>query len=473
MKYLIFLIFTTPLATKAKSFNCESEFHWLKGTFENNDAGFQHAVSIKGESSYESHNVEYLQAIKGVEDESGCHEQLQEWLTFFRNGHLSLRLNSEESIDETVSSPIYAFDEVAFKRHLKSKAKADLEGVWQFSGYKVGLKKEGEDYKGYVIESLNSNWRKGQIKLTFHENADSSYKVTYLMGDHSPTQIDSVKFLDNNNLILGENFLTLSRQEPRSTSSPEISRYVRLFNSSGPKFELLSNETALLRIPTFGHSYKKDIDKVINDNLDTILRTENLIIDIRGNDGGSDVSYKNILPIIYTNPIRKIGVEYLSTSLNNSRMLKFAEDPNFSEDGKTWAKKSFNKLQKHLGKFINLNEHSVSTETFEQIHPLPKTVGVLIDYGNISTAEQFLLAAKQSQKVKLFGTTTRGVLDISNMYRVTSPSNKFTLHYSLSKSLRIPDMAIDGKGIQPDFYIDSNIPITGWISHTQKILEEK
>ena len=473
MKLLTFLFLVFPLTTAANNFECASEFLWLKSTFEQNDAGFHYAVSTKGENNYQSHNVKYLEDIQGTNDISECYAKLQDWLTFFRDGHLGLSLNTSNTSSQEFNSPIHKFDELAFKQYLKAKKKEDLEGVWRFSSYTVAIKKEADEYNGYVIKSTNSKWQKGQIKLTFHENADSTYKVTYYMGDHSPNHINSVKFIDDNHLILGNNFLTLSRQEPKSESSPNVSRYTKLMNSSEPLFELISNETALLRIPSFNHSFKKDIDRTIKDNLDTILNTENLIIDIRGNGGGSDVSYKEIIPIIYTNPIRTVGVEFLSTKLNNSRMLKFADDVNFSEEDKKWAKQSFTKLEKHLGKFVNLNEYSVSSETLEHIQPLPRKVAVLIDNANGSTAEQFLLAAKQSQKVKLFGITTRGVLDISNMYQVESPSKRFTLHYALTKSFRVPDMAIDSKGIQPDFYIDSDIPIFQWITHTQKILEAK
>ena len=107
----------------------------------------------------------------------------------------------------------------------------------------------------------------------------------------------------------------------------------------------------------------------------------------------------------------------------------------------------------------------------DTIYKYPHSVGVIINGGNASTTEEFLLAARQSKKVKLFGTTTMGVLDISNMYFVKSPCDEFELGYCLSKSLRIPDMAIDRKGIQPDFYISKSVNEFEWIDFVVKTLE--
>jgi len=91
---------------------------------------------------------------------------------------------------------------------------------------------------------------------------------------------------------------------------------------------------------------------------------------------------------------------------------------------------------------------------------------------NGSTSEQFLLAARQSKKVKLFGTTTLGELDISNMYPISSPDQKYTLWYCTSKSLRIPENTIDNKGIAPDFFIDKSIPKKQWLSYIVGVLKD-
>ena len=84
-----------------------------------------------------------------------------------------------------------------------------------------------------------------------------------------------------------------------------------------------------------------------------------------------------------------------------------------------------------------------------------------------------MLAAKQSKKVKLFGTTTFGALDISNMNFVKSPCNEFELGYCLSKSFRIPNMAIDNKGIQPDYFLEDEIEEYNWVDYVTKILDQK
>jgi C-terminal processing protease CtpA/Prc len=100
-------------------------------------------------------------------------------------------------------------------------------------------------------------------------------------------------------------------------------------------------------------------------------------------------------------------------------------------------------------------------------------VGIIIDNGCGSTTEQFLLAAKQSKKVKLFGVTTYGVLDISNMAFIESPCKEFELAYAMSRSLRIPEMTIDDIGLQPDFYIDKTIPQYKWVEFVNEILNQK
>jgi len=281
------------------------------------------------------------------------------------------------------------------------------------------------------------------------------------MGDYSSEKFEKAELLGDKYLQLG--FISLEKVFPESKSNPEVERYYRAISAKEPYFEKLSETTALLRIPSFESSQRKITNDLINNNKEEILKTKNLIIDLRDNGGGSDNNFKILLPLLYTNPIETVGVELLSTQRNNVRVKDFITNPNWSEEGKKWARNAYKKLAENEGRYINLEDSKETITKFDTIYSYPKNIGIIINGQNASTTEQFLLAAKQSKKVKLFGQTTFGALDISYTYPAKSPCGDFELIYCLSKSLRIPEMTIDNKGIQPDYFIYNDVPKYKWI----------
>ncbi|WP_438863960.1 S41 family peptidase [Neptunicella sp.] len=288
------------------------------------------------------------------------------------------------------------------------------------------------------------------------------------MGNHSEQNLDSFFELDGNIIDIGDHTY-MTRINGRTPTGESASRYIRLRNANAPMFEKISENVLLFRIPSFDFSNKQKIDDLIEANMSSISSSSTLIIDIRNNGGGSDSTYNGLLPLLYTNPIRIVGVEYKSTPLNNRRMQDMV-DGKYGRDVVDWAKKNLKTLQSKLGEFVMLEKSKISVTRFDQVLSNPKNIAILINENNASSAEQFLLEAKQSTKVKLFGKTTSGILDISNTYHVTSPSQRLTLFYSLSRSLRIPDITIDGIGIQPDYYLDNSIPRYGWIDFVVETL---
>ena len=78
----------------------------------------------------------------------------------------------------------------------------------------------------------------------------------------------------------------------------------------------------------------------------------------------------------------------------------------------------------------------------------PQKVAILIDEGCASSAEQFLLEARQSTKVTLYGVHSRGVLDYANVCE--KKFEGYSLLYPTSRSRRIvKGEDIENKGIQP------------------------
>ncbi len=475
---IVTLLLGLPIFMMAQNCNCDKNFQWVKKTFEENDAGFTYAIENKGIKAYKQHNKIFEQRVKNIKNITTCTKVLNEWLHFFRSGHIGIQQinNSNEKNSQNEKDIINKFKNWQkldvnineFKTYLDNKKENDFEGIWVSEPYEIGIKKVDNKYLGFIIKADGVYWTKGQIKLEIDKDS-----VTFYMRDHSIQKFDKAELLGKNFIEMG--FINLQRKYPNiENEDKDIVSYIKAMETDKPYFEKVNKTTTLLRIPTFAWQEKHNIDSIILANKETILNTPNLIIDIRNNGGGSDGSFRELLPILYTNPIRTIGVELLSTPLNNKRYLdilngKYGE---VNEEQRKRLQKRYDKLSQHIGEFVMMNKYPVSETTYDTIYRYPQNIGIIINEFNGSTAEQFLLAAKQSKKVKLFGTTTTGVLDISNMYSVSSPNNEFKLFYCLSKSKRIPHMAIDGKGIQPDYYIDEDIPKYQWMNYVIKILNE-
>jgi hypothetical protein len=463
--------------------NCSSDFQWLKKTFEENDAGFKYHLSVKGPDFYDYHNKAILEKINNVKTDDNCLPILQEWLRFFRKGHLYIRsigtnngTSKNPEVFDTVSIknqfrdwPRYQLNIEEFKTYLGKKKTQDFEGIWESAPYKIAIKKIGNEYKGILINDLPPYWEEGQVKLEI--TIDGKQRGVAYQRDHTKTENENVEEIGQNYLQVSS--YRLKRLFPVLPTETEVQNWLKIY-SRDTYLNQLDKNTIYFRIPSFGSDYKKAIDSVLVANKELLSRSPNLIIDIRGNGGGSDFSFTNIIPYLITNEINVTGIEYLSTSLNNQRMMDFVTKPEyrdfFTNKQKEWAKASFDTLQKHLGEFVSLDEED-ETNKSDAVLPFPKQVGIIIDDGVGSTAEQFLLAAKQSKKVKLFGISTFGSIDISNMHFVKSPCGEYELGYCLSKSKRLPHYVLDERGIQPDYFISEDVPGYHWVSFVKSILE--
>jgi len=188
-----------------------------------------------------------------------------------------------------------------------------------------------------------------------------------------------------------------------------------------------------------------------------IMARPNLIIDIRNNGGGQDDYYQVLSDLVYTQPFESKGVEWYATADN----IKLYEDAlkngdiENGEEGMEWTNALLAEMKKNEGGFV---EHPLMGKdeivTKDTVYPYPKRVGIIINDGDASSAEQFLLEAKNSKKVILFGNcSTAGVLDYSNIVPEKFPSGKYELNYPMTRSRRLPENPIDNIGIAPDVII--------------------
>jgi C-terminal processing protease CtpA/Prc len=203
-------------------------------------------------------------------------------------------------------------------------------------------------------------------------------------------------------------------------------------------------------------------------NQSNLSKIPYLILDLRNNGGGADFSYKPITPYLYTNTLRHIGADVLSTDDNMAGWAAVATTEGIPPDQKAFISDVVKKMEQHKGELVSFSDDR--NITLDSISSSPQKVVVLMNKNCGSTTEEFLLSARQSSKVTLMGEHTAGVLDYSNMRGADFSCMPYMLYWATSRSRRIDQgMAIDNIGIKPDKILKSG---QNWIEEAKLYLEK-
>ncbi|MFB6318742.1 S41 family peptidase [Saccharicrinis sp. FJH54] len=206
----------------------------------------------------------------------------------------------------------------------------------------------------------------------------------------------------------------------------------------------IDTHTYYLKIPDFDN--QAALDSLLNCAIerDSMLLFENLVIDLRRNGGGKNLFYRRLLPLIATNDMYTRRYELLATKEN------WASHQTRNKMG-TLTEKEENKIidapwQKSHHNFIT--EYSASG-----VNPYPKRVAVLVDRNTGSSAEKFVLCAKQSFKVKIFGENTAGAVDFGDVCVNEIIKDSLYIVYPTTNVYDFKINGVDSRGIAPDFYL--------------------
>ncbi len=491
-KALLFslLVFLSTASIFAQQCNCVESFDWMVNTFKTNDAGFQYVIDKKGMDDYTTHTNFYREKALHATSTNDCLTLLNNWLFFFRKGHIGAYLKpelwqntqsgplSEQSKDSIRTlyrnEEIVDFSEAQFREHFKKNSGKlnAIEGIWTSNAYSIGITRSPEkknQFVAFIIKADSIYWIPKQKKAEFTLNSDSSFSMVYSMRDHSKRNETARLVGQSGHLLLIMNTIwTKAYPETSLTQKEEL--FLNLRTATTPFIKRLSDRTLYLRIPSFDYLMKPEIDNLLQANDSLINSTPNLIIDIRNGTGGSDLSTFKLMPYLYTQPIRSMDLKYYSTELNAQGYDDWA---NMITDTamSNYCKRVALKMRQNIGSFMTLDDSRVSIDSSYIPSAFPVKVAIICNQNNGSTDESFLLKAKQSSKVKVFGRPTAGILDISNIRKVDFPNGQFQLVYSMTASLWLPAFSIDGVGIQPDYFIDDTIPEEDWIHFVQSTIE--
>lgn len=472
----------------AQSCNCVVNFNWMVKTFEENDAGFQYVLDKKGKDYYEDYKNRLTAKLNDTLNSKECLSLMNDYTKFFRGGHIQVGWNrsfsefAEQKVKKAASKLFgknYSEKEI-LKIISKKNSPHFLEGIWLYPEWntKFGVLQNEDKPNKFSFFKLAYDVDFENIDIIFDVDYDSAQK-SYLINNLYHSINGNKLTLDTltNTLsysINGIEHFFVKLRDLNLDESKQGSSY-KFFTSAKPYFEKLTSQTLYLRIPSFRYENKVIIDSILKQNEALIKSVPNLIIDIRNGTGGSDDSYGGLVPYIQTNSTYSIGQQYYATELN-AQGYEFYAKMIQDSIGKNFCKSVANKMRLNIGKMIDINESELSNQaTNGKIEFIkseyPKQVAIICNKNNGSTDEAFLMEARQSKKVKIFGCTTGGMLDISNLNCINSPDGKLNFCYGMTKSYRIPNFCIDDVGVQPDIYLQGIISEVEWVDEVVKYLE--
>ena len=179
-------------------------------------------------------------------------------------------------------------------------------------------------------------------------------------------------------------------------------------------------------------------------------RHPNWIIDVRGNGGGSDSSYKPIMPWLMPDEVASASVAILATEANIEGWTRICAlyAPGDAECQKSLSESIGGCAKPHRGRRGDGRRwRDVLRPRRKPGATAPLRVAILIDGGCASSCEQFALEARQSFSAKLIGQHTSGSLDYSNLRPHDLPSGARRLWYATTRSTRNPARGIYAKAL--------------------------
>jgi hypothetical protein len=383
-----------------------------------------------------------------------CIFLVSKYLSFFKDPHL---LAIDYSDDTIINYPIRLSHNI---NNRNQNNPSMLNGYWMDNAKKnmVYIDSIGPNlYQGVVVKSMNNKWKPGDKKMEVFKDGDKWYCL-FRLGDKS-------KFCEE--LTLSDSFFTIQVYQKYFRcflKDTILLTSTKVSPKNKPEFHLIDKNTAILKIPV--SAYRNIVDSIFTSNKAFFKPQNHLIVDVRNNSGGTINVYYPILDLVKPENIyweTYYGIASKTLLVQDKELLKKAMEINDTSAIKGW-KEEIDLIEKSKSKIYRIEFKKIDFLSKQKIGK----ISILMNSMCMSATELFILAAKQSKKVKVFGTNSYGCVDYGNLvdyqlkmcnYVLTIPSSK------LKRSVKYP---LDYKGIKPDVDLHK-INESKWIEYLRKI----
>ncbi len=438
----------------APTCNCQVDLDSIAVKLERNYIAFHlEILGTPREADYRA-LVARLHQRAATTSEADCIFLLRELTDWFHDGHLFVAqwptLSPEQASRLAEATPVIAMSEREVRASLdRRKGRLDpIEGIWYWRGFRVGIIPRagpGEpDFVAVVLQSDSANWRPGQVRARFWKNPNGTYRTIATADDHS--RRDAVATIYRH-LLLAFPPVTWGRAYPLA---PYEVGMLDPVDPERPTARVAGREAVVISVPSHDPQYRPYLDSLVAAHRAEIVAHPFLIVDIRGDLGGSSQTTAALVPFLVTRDKRPaIGPVGTSMVLSSPGNIAYFEQGGWNPDSVA------QRMKAAPGQVLPLIRENTLDMPFpnDTLLPLPRRVAVLMDRGVASAGEAFLLQARKSTKVTLIGNNSAGMIDYQSVRLVgtSCPAQGNLLGFPMiAASETLPKDGLNQLGIPPD-----------------------
>ncbi|MGF1925575.1 MAG: S41 family peptidase, partial [Bacteroidia bacterium] len=348
-----------------------------------------------------------------------------------------------------------------------SKTLDDIEGIYESSSYKLGVKRIKENtFYATVISSTNENWKPGEVKLIINKN-EGLYKGTFFDGNKEEKTEHKVSLVNN---ILDFDIVLYDKVFPQPKTRQDIKEYEIMKDEQAPKLFFPKNDLAVFAFPNFYGDSFEQLEYLLKKYEAKLKSTPYWIIDLSNNDGGDYLVGMQLMKYIYTKPVIDYNSEMrMSESNYNMWYNNYVKATYERSDANTKKQfeEIFSKMKANFGKMYNRSGKLTDTVTLDYKLEIPRKIGLIISKNTVSSGELFTLLARQSDKVQVFGENSGGMMDYGNIVTYRTDCSSIRVRLPMNRQLWLnTGYSVDKEGIKPAHYLGAG----NWIEKTYQHL---
>ena len=458
--------------------DCARELEWASAQLARNYAGFSDKVTSATRPAYDSLLAALRIDARGATTTAQCNGVLARWVAWFRDNHVSLSRptaaptapSGAAAVDTAAIRARFATweridvgDEAAVRARLDSlgDARDPIEGIWVSADgrYRAAIVRApapstttlatpSREFAMVILRADSVWWLPGQVKASIARRVDGAYATHFYMLDHSERQWEARPTGPALAFSGGAPWLRRWPVGGESGDTVDLARFRASLNARFGAREIAPG-TVLVSVPTFNDP--AGMDSLWARHGALIRGAERLVIDVRGNGGGSDYNFREFMPLLYTDPVRLPANYVLSTDENLAAELALAADTAIPKGQREQIANGARAARRRRG--ADGWWQGTSDAYRAKRLARPREVAIIQDGGCASSCEGFLLRARQSRKVTTYGANSGGVFDYGNVRAFSAPCGTLVLRHPTTKSGYLPQMAIDNVGIPPQVRI--------------------